>query len=834
MSPPPMAFAAQSPFQVAQAPLNAAPPLNHAAPLFKAVAGESFQASPFSAAQGTPQMPALTVGDVLPQMPPEVARMTALPPDHPVALPPEVIENALRSGQPAVPLFEIWRVCPALFQTPVSPQDPRLIPLPAAKLPRLIATAQTTRAQPGAFAGGGETPASAPMLMPREAPPPGAAGTALPPRRNGPPPALVDAASPFSVSLPERQPVSAGVQAPLASPFSQAGPGGAGQVLPSPFRQEPKSPFATVEPQAAPPANGSPYAPVSPPEPAVQPETAVPVSAPPMNGQAGASPFTALFGPKAVPTGQPAPDAPARPSPFAPAAPSSSVPPATAPAPGGGGPVRLSVAALLRGYTVAELGFDPMIIPGWIMTVQPAHEVRQWAGAASPLLTLGTLVDNITDVGFRNVLNNARRDFQVQLPREELLRALQGESPPTLPTLAHLKPAAPMMVTPQQQDGASPMTVPPGGLFAAPPPVSVIQPQPPAVPLPGASPAAFAPPAGFPVPGDPMPPQVENASPPEPASAFLQPPAQSVPPPQAAPQETPFTHGPSQSAASPTPTPAFFAPPSAPAAPFAPPPSQAPAPFAPPPVENPAPPPAAVAPPAVPVAPPAPAVVQAPSPMLAPSPLVPDLKGFGSAELLGAGMIPGAPAAPAYAPQAARAEPPVFPVIEPAETSPAPGTPASSVEIPAPSSRAAGQAPAPALGIQAADSRPDQIVLRALLGTDEELTPQRVVEMTCALPGIAACVCLQGERALSHIGARKPQAREFQKQATSLSHHLRSLAPLIGIEGAETFTLTSGDRLMTFCFPEKIILAILHDAEPSFGLRDKITLIARELSRMLA
>lgn len=220
--------------------------------------------------------------------------------------------------------------------------------------------------------------------------------------------------------------------------------------------------------------------------------------------------------------------------------------------------------------------------------------------------------------------------------------------------------------------------------------------------------------------------------------------------------------------------------------------------------------------------------------MLAPSPPVPDLKGFGSAELLGAGMIPGAPAAPAYAPQAARAEPPVFPVIEPVEASPAPGTPAASVEIPAPSFRAAGQAPAPALGIQAADSRPDQIVLRALLGTDEELTPQRVVEMTCALPGIAACVCLQGERALSHIGAHKPQAREFQKQATSLSHHLRSLAPLIGIEGAETFTLTSGDRLMTFCFPEKIILAILHDAEPSFGLRDKITLIARELSRMLA
>ncbi|HYF33841.1 MAG TPA: hypothetical protein VD994_01015, partial [Prosthecobacter sp.] len=78
------------------------------------------------------------------------------------------------------------------------------------------------------------------------------------------------------------------------------------------------------------------------------------------------------------------------------------------------------------------------------------------------------------------------------------------------------------------------------------------------------------------------------------------------------------------------------------------------------------------------------------------------------------------------------------------------------------------------------------------------------------------------------------QAREFQKQAADLAHHLRSLGPLIGIDGAETFTLNAGDRLMTFCFPEGATLGVLHDAEPTLGLRDKITLIARELSRMLA
>jgi hypothetical protein len=121
-----------------------------------------------------------------------------------------------------------------------------------------------------------------------------------------------------------------------------------------------------------------------------------------------------------------------------------------------------------------------------------------------------------------------------------------------------------------------------------------------------------------------------------------------------------------------------------------------------------------------------------------------------------------------------------------------------------------------------------------LLDTDSDLSAQRVVELTCGLPGIAACVCLHDGRSISHIGAHKPQAREFQKQASSLAQHLRTLAPLIGIDGAETFTMNSGDRLMTFCFPEGAILGVLHDAEPTLGLRDKITLIARELSRMIS
>lgn len=208
-------------------------------------------------------------------------------------------------------------------------------------------------------------------------------------------------------------------------------------------------------------------------------------------------------------------------------------------------------------------------------------------------------------------------------------------------------------------------------------------------------------------------------------------------------------------------------------------------------------------------------------------------------------LMPGAdvPAAPAsfFDPPPAQEAPPQRTFVPPTfeeDEPPAFRPPAKPAPTPASAARparpAASTGGGSSLGVQTHDVNPDQIMLRALLDTDSDLTPQRVVELTCGLPGIAACVCLQGGQSISHVGAHKPQAREFQKQASQLAQHLRTLAPLIGIDGAETFTMNSGDRLMTFCFPEGAILGVLHDAEPTLGLRDKITLIARELSRMIA
>lgn len=137
------------------------------------------------------------------------------------------------------------------------------------------------------------------------------------------------------------------------------------------------------------------------------------------------------------------------------------------------------------------------------------------------------------------------------------------------------------------------------------------------------------------------------------------------------------------------------------------------------------------------------------------------------------------------------------------------------------------------LGLAPLDTQTDQLLLRALLGTEENLTAPRVVELLAAQAGLSACVCLHGTHVLSHAEGTSTDAKEFQRQAPDIARQLRGLAPLIGIDGAETFTLNAGGRLLTFCFPDDTTVAVLHKDEPTTGLRDKITLISRELARLL-
>ena len=63
------------------------------------------QVSPFAAQNAAPTHAPLTVGDVLPQLPPEMVRTNALSPDQPVAISGQILDAALRSGQAALPIF---------------------------------------------------------------------------------------------------------------------------------------------------------------------------------------------------------------------------------------------------------------------------------------------------------------------------------------------------------------------------------------------------------------------------------------------------------------------------------------------------------------------------------------------------------------------------------------------------------------------------------------------------------------------------------------------------------------------------------------------------------
>jgi len=894
-----------SPFQIGGSPLfKTAGSENIAAPPINSTMGMS----PFSIAGATPTNAPLTVGDVINQLPPEVVRAGALPLEQPLSLPPSLLENALRSGQAALPVFELYRVCPALFQVPISPQDPRLVPLPAAKLPGLIAQARE-----------GQGGANAPAAAVSSAPSPFSFGQPTP----------STAASPFQMaSPPAAENPAAPAQAFPMSPFAAASPSFAASETP---QSQSPSPFSLKPPVEFPPA--SPF--TQKPSADSKPQDMVASQASPFTlggNAAGASPFgmsqqaaspfaaapaqpqasiSGLFTPKPqesneVPASMPA-AAPAMPfgSPFAAAMKEASpqaesavaftpppqqsfAPAAPASVPGSAtsasGIAKLGFAAVLNGYSVEELGFNSATIPAWITTGVAASTLQEQISSGMVVVELGSLIDGISDLGFRNTLATAKRDFRVKLPQNEVFHALTSLSsaPIAAPSFfgsqsaPEARPAAPANAPFTIQPGAPAWQI---GRAETSPPASQVAPTMP----------SFAP----------------QAAPPNPLSVFVsqtfaEAPTNAVSPltPKFGAELNPFAQP--QPIATPGAASALgFAPQSGAATPFGlNPPAPEPA-SAPPPQKTP------VFQPLFPTA----SQVAASTPLqplagafqpfgaqpsTQTSPLTPSAKpfdpfaasstgslaakappetGFSSAQLLGQAAAPSfftpAPEVnPAHNPFAAPAvesfkpTPSFAPALDEIPAISQPPAPASrgffstppasnaahmaeqAVE-PQPEPKAIAMPATPTasakmtavkhsfLGLAPLDTQTDQLLLRALLGTEEKLAAPRVVELLAAQTGLSACVCLHGSHVLSHADSSKPDAVEFQRQAPDIARQLRGLAPLIGIEGAETFTLNAGGRLLTFCFPGDTIIGVLHDDEPSTGLRDKITLIGRELARML-
>ena len=811
-------------------PLNAASPFG--APLFKFAQGEvihtaSLQQSPFAASLSARTNVPLTVADLLPLLPPEIARHGALPMEQPVAVSPQVLNEALRGGQAALPIFEIYRVCPALFQTPISPQDQRMIPLPTSKLPYLIAAttqASTMTAKPEISAGPFAMPApsqEAPALAMTAAP----SEMILPPRREGPPPSLADvpnreAAAP-QLSLPG-QPTKGAPAFPM-SPFTAGGSQMneityESQALPltaASFGQSQQpTPAASPFGQAITPASAHSYGQkpqtgLAPSSYAQMPKAAsaqspfgqAPATAKPMQSLLGS-----LFGANAVPTGEPAPDiAPARLAqpqwrPMA-SGPNASAPQAVPNLPSLGTPqFQVTAPALSQTMMQAEplnatlsaqipllpAALTDLSIPGTNspFLAPPAHQADASPSAQPSSFTpsFGTAIP--TPAIQASAFGMPAAALQPLIPKtiDPFAQSTPAQTKPFF-TLHPHQPAPPATFQPQQANSESQNLEAATTLKASEqePEISFFQP----ASSHSNQPEVFKAAQVFVT----QPEEQSQATSPEPAASFLITETTVIQPERQ--QESTSADSGFAWMKSSNPMEEGFT-----------------------------------------------------SDMLLGR--KPSLEQGWSAADVDAASGPMDQCAPSEAPKNRS-----LAIDLPQEATPRPAPITTRAEEPEislesgaqPASRAPALRPTPSLknntpnsnlGVQTHDTDPDQILLRALLDTDTELTPQKVVEMACNLPSIAACVCIQGTRSISHVGTHKQQAREFQKQATDLAQHLRTLAPLIGIEGAETFTMHSGDRLMTFCFPEGSILGVLHDAEPTLGLRDKITLIARELSRMIA
>ncbi len=536
-----------------------------------------------------------------------------------------------------------------------------------------------------------------------------------------------------------------------------------------------------------------------------------------------------------------------------------------------GGKVKLGLAAALNGFSREELGFDPMMVPAWLQTSIESDPLRSQAHTGVVVVELGTLIDGVSDMGFRNMLTSAKRDYGVRLPQNEVFHALteaQGGSEPAR------APAPVQAPPPQVQPAAAPV------MFAA---------APPAPPQPVSS-ALFAPASPPPAPAQPVerPPQAPIAFSPFPMAPSesrmmfeaKQPQAAeaeySAPPPApGVPASGSVMEGMAglfaakvpevQSEVRPTtmnlqPKPGVFsafsgsspAPASVPQ--FQPQPaSQAFDPFAPPAQGS-----ASTGDsgfssaqllgqsPAVPASRPLidPFAAAKPVAEPAPAPLIPE-NPAPTAFFAAPRPDPSLAATVPIAPPKSVLFPPAPEVQRPSTPEPAIAKPATLPEMTSPFSapapvaaNAAPQVPSghgkhSFLGLSPTNADSDQLLLRALLGTDEKLDANRVVRLLATQPGLCACVCLHDSSVLSHAKADVPDAASFQQQAAEIARQVRGLAPLIGIADAETFTLNAGTRLITFCYPGDIILGVLHENEPTTGLRDKITLVARELVRML-
>lgn len=124
----------------------------------------------------------------------------------------------------------------------------------------------------------------------------------------------------------------------------------------------------------------------------------------------------------------------------------------------------------------------------------------------------------------------------------------------------------------------------------------------------------------------------------------------------------------------------------------------------------------------------------------------------------------------------------------------------------------------------------EQLQLRALFMTGGTLDAKRVVELCEEMPGIKAC-CLLSEN--GQIQASTINAQEFSRHSQGMVTGLASLSVGLGVENSRSFTMRTDSGAITFFKAQPIYLGVQHsDADFQPGVREKLTLISRELARM--
>lgn len=787
-------------------------------PVFKPISEEAFRTgalearssggggSPFASSGDT--RPVLTVADILPQLPPDVARANGAPPDQPVMISPAVLDAAANDGSGAIPLFEVFRVCPALFQVPVSPTDHRRVqlPRPRSAQPETIArpvhepatvapqaspfsffAPQNGTAAPSPFAAMQIPTQDAPPRMPNPAAPSSRPIGMLPPKRpDGVPPAI-PTQNDFS-AVPTLQLPGAPVTAQPAmseNPFSMA------------FSAQPSSPAASNF--------------VSPPK--HEPHQATSFG----NGEP--SPFLAMQAPPA------AAQAPAHsePSPFA-AVPMSGQPfqaAASHPASPKSGPLA-SMFASTPSVTPQQPSFQPEPSPFSAAPQGAREEPSASPFGASPFASFSPAPAPQAHIPVSPPSRSLSASRPLSMPPPPVMpegigetvemplsSIVRGNSPQDLGFDPNFIPAWITTKLPaylvKQQAGAGEIRVDLGvvidgtdesfrpiishgkrGFMVKLPMNEVFH----SLPQVGGN-------APTPMPAAPLPPASQDA-----AHAPIQPTGlaglpnafalgscnQSLPSQQPPPKSRPLNPEPAapgvsggwQSAG--VPSPLFES---------APPPPSHTSPFG----------------------------QGFPSPSSLPVPPMPEIHpGFATFHEKNAmpsldrgGFVPPhpAPAAPA-------------------------SRPLMSVSMPAPEpmpSMPPVAAPAPIHLSSGAGDR-EQMMLRALLGVAGRLDRDTAVRHISQLAGVEACVFVQGQQSSQH-GSGSPAAMEFQRQGHDLARGLKALASSIGIGEAQTLSVNSDTRVVTFSFHDGAALGVLHsDLEPPSGLREKVALLCRELAMM--